>query len=239
MFGEEMNEFSLFEQKEKVPEIKVSESNGMQTISARELYERLGITDRFSRWFDSLLKYGFEENVDFTSVKTSTLVNNGAERELTDYAITIEMAKQICMLQRSDKGKLYREYFIKIEKAWNTPEVVMARALQVANRMLEDIQKKLTVAEAKNALLMHTKKTYTASEIAKEVGLPSAQKLNILLEKKGVQFYRNNTWIPYAKYADKGYFEIKQGISDSGYSFYNSHITQKGREFILTLFQEA
>lgn len=127
--------------------IAVAENNGIQTVSARDLYKRLEITDRFNRWFESICKYGFYENEDFTSVKTSTLVNNGAERELDDYAISIEMAKQICMLQRSDKGKLYREYFLKLERAWNSPEAVMSRALQIANRTLEDAKRKIEVQQ--------------------------------------------------------------------------------------------
>lgn len=79
----------------------IQELDNKQVVSARELYKGLQITDRFNRWFDSLLKYGFQENQDFTSVKTSTLVNNGAEREIDDYIISLDMAKQICMLQIS------------------------------------------------------------------------------------------------------------------------------------------
>lgn len=128
--------------------ISIEEKDGIQTVSARELHEKLESAERFGRWFDSLLKYGFVENTDFTSVKTSTLVNNGAERELQDYAMTIEMAKQICMLQRSEKGRAYREYFLKLEKAWNTPEAVMSRALQIASRTLEEAKKQLDVQQA-------------------------------------------------------------------------------------------
>ncbi len=145
-----MNSLNLSAQADRTLEetlIEIKENNGVQTVSARDLYKRLEITDRFSRWFESICKYGFCENEDFTRVKTSTLVNNGAERELDDYAITIEMAKQICMLQRSDKGKQYREYFLRLEKAWNTPEAVMARALQVANKTLEDAKRKIEVQQ--------------------------------------------------------------------------------------------
>lgn len=74
------------------------------TLSARELHKELNVTDRFTRWFERMEEYGFEENVDFTSVKSSTLVNNGAMRELQDYQITLDMAKEIAMLQRNEKG---------------------------------------------------------------------------------------------------------------------------------------
>lgn len=80
--------------------------------------------------------YGFTEGSDFTSVKSSTLVNNGAEREISDYQVSIDMAKQICMIQRSEKGRQYRQYFIDLEKAWNTPEQIFARALKMADQTI-------------------------------------------------------------------------------------------------------
>ena len=97
---------------------------GKQLVSARELHEKLileeGKEERFSQWFKRHLQYGFEENIDFTSVKIFTVVNNGAKRELQDYAITIDMAKEICMLQKSDKGREFRKYFIECEKKLKT-----------------------------------------------------------------------------------------------------------------------
>lgn len=158
-------------------QIRVFEnSEGKQCVSARELYERLEITDRFSRWFESLLKYGFQKDVDFTSVKSSTLVNNGAARELQDYSITLDMAKQICMLQRSAKGLKYRAYFIKLEKAWNSPELVMARALQVANKTINnvklqmaEIQQKFEIAEAKNEALVSDVLTWADRKVIQAI----------------------------------------------------------------------
>lgn len=119
-----------------------------QTVSARELYSELEVTDRFSRWFERMVAYGFVENEDFTSVKSSTVVNNGATRELQDYQLSVDMAKHICMLQRTDKAKMVRQYLIDLEKAWNTPEQVMARGLLASQRLLEQKEadiKKLTI----------------------------------------------------------------------------------------------
>lgn len=110
------------------------------TLSARELYKELNVTDRFTRWFERMEEYGFEENVDFTSVKSSTLVNNGAMRELQDYQITLDMAKEIAMLQRNEKGKEIRRKLIELEKAWNSPEKVMARALDIAHKTIANLQ---------------------------------------------------------------------------------------------------
>ena len=123
-------------------------------VSARELYEFLGATERFSAWFDRYCKYGFEENIDYTSVKSFTVVNNGAKKEIQDYALTIDMAKEFSMLSRSEKGKQARKYFIQIEKAWNSPEMIMKRALEIANKQveklkLENIEKTKTIEEQK------------------------------------------------------------------------------------------
>lgn len=205
-------------------ELAVQEKNGVQTVSARELYEKLEITDRFSRWFDSLLKYGFEDGTDFTSVKTSTLVNNGAKKELDDYAITIEMAKQICMLQRSEKGRQYREYFITLEKAWNSPEAIMSRALQIANETLDKCKKQVVMLEAENAekekqlieqapkvdfynCVTGSKDTMDMKEVAKVLNYATIgrNKLFELLRLANV-LDRNN--LPYQKYVDAGYFRI-------------------------------
>lgn len=110
------------------------------TLSARELHKELNVTDRFTRWFERMGEYGFEENIDFTSVKSSTLVNNGATRELQDYRITLDMAKEIAMLQRNEKGKEIRKKLIELEKAWNSPEKVMARALDIAHKTIANLQ---------------------------------------------------------------------------------------------------
>ena len=110
------------------------------TLSARELHKELNIAGRFSRWFEQMSEYGFEENVDFTSVQNCTVVNNGAMRELQDYQITLDMAKEIAMLQRNEKGKEIRRKLIELEKAWNSPEKVMARALDIAHKTIANLQ---------------------------------------------------------------------------------------------------
>lgn len=113
------------------------------TLSARELYKELNIAGRFSRWFEQMSEYGFEENVDYTSVQNCTEVqNNGGiqVRELQDYRITLDMAKEIAMLQRNEKGKEIRRKLIELEKAWNSPEKVMARALDIAHKTIANLQ---------------------------------------------------------------------------------------------------
>ena len=166
--------------------LQIIETNGIQTVSARELYKGLEITDRFNRWFESLLKYGFEENQDFTSVKTSTLVNNGAKREIDDYSITLDMAKQICMLQRSELGKKYRTYLINLEKAWNEPGAVMARALEIAHKTLADCQKQVALMQPKADVydqLVDRSKCINFRDFASKIGFTQNEFMTILKSK--------------------------------------------------------
>lgn len=118
--------------------IKVDYTKDQPTVSARELHEGLEISTRFNDWFSRMCEYGFEAEKDFYSKMSKTPEQIG--RPSTDYEITVDMAKQICMIQRTDKGKEYRQYFIDLEKAWNTPEQVMARALRIANGEIEKLK---------------------------------------------------------------------------------------------------
>ena len=120
-------------------EIK-TDKKGIQTVSARLLHEKLEVTHRFNEWFEALLKYGFAEGQDFTSVQTCTLVNNGAKRMITDYAVSVDMAKQICMLQRSDIGKKFRQYFIKCEKALTEHTELRNKSKQVRNNFTNTLK---------------------------------------------------------------------------------------------------
>lgn len=95
------------------------------------------MTERFSSWFERMLKYCFEEGTDFTGVKKLTPVNNGAKIELQDYQITIDMAKELAMVQRNEKGRRARQYFLEIEKRWNSPEYIMKRALEIADQKVK------------------------------------------------------------------------------------------------------
>lgn len=118
--------------------IKIDYTKDQPTVSARELYEGLEIKSNFTTWFDRMCEYGFSEGSEFFPKKEKTSEQGG--RPSTDYEISVDMAKQICMIQRTDKGKEYRQYFIDLEKAWNTPEQVMARALRIANGEIEKLK---------------------------------------------------------------------------------------------------
>ena len=116
------------------------------TVSARDLHAALEVKTLFKDWFPRMLEYGFENGRDFNPLKIEQVRLEGSRevsRTVDDAEITIEMAKEICMLQRSEKGKQARQYFIQLEKAWNSPEKVMARALQIANVQIKDLQAKI------------------------------------------------------------------------------------------------
>ena len=171
--------------------INIREENGKQTVSARELHEKLEVTERFSSWFDRMLKYGFEENVDFTSVKSFTVVNNGAQKPIDEYYISIDMAKEICMIQRSDKGRMFRQYFIECERRLiETNKKAMPQTYIEAVESLLNELKKNQALEEQGKLLLEQKQAaeketeriyqvnknfhnnlYTASQIAKKLGI--------------------------------------------------------------------
>ena len=114
------------------------------TVLARDLHDALEVQTAYKDWFPRMCEYGFEEGKDFNLLKNERVKMEGnrmVTREVNDHQITIAMAKELCMLQRTEKGKQFRKYFIQVEEAWNTPEQVMARALQMANRMVDKLKK--------------------------------------------------------------------------------------------------
>lgn len=230
---------------------------GKQLVSARELHEKLileeGKKERFSQWFDRHLQYGFEENKDFTSVKIFTVVNNGAKRELQDYAVTIDMAKEICMLQKSEKGREFRRYFIECEKQLKEviketkPSLTKEQELQlaifnattkeeaiIASADLDRYRKEqISLVEQEKDKLIHTDKTYTATELAKELKFKSAVEFNKELHERGIQYKVNGNWVLYTEYADLGYTELKQKELDNGTIAYYTRWTGKGRNWLI------
>jgi prophage antirepressor-like protein len=119
-----------------------------------------------------------------------------------------------------------------VEKALSDPDYM----IEILIKFKEEKKKRIE-AERINAILTHVNKTYTATEIAKELNLKSAIELNKKLSELKVQFKQNNTWVMYSKYSDCGYEEIKQEVLDNGRVVYHRKITQLGREFILSLFE--
>ncbi len=230
--------------------IKVNYENSEQpTVSGRELWEALGVETRYNDWFKRMSEYGFTENIDFYSILSKT---PDGGRPSTDHQLTIPMAKELCMIQRSEKGKQFRQYFIEIENKWNTPEAVMARALQFANQKLDDIKKqnvqlsetveiqKLRIAEYEPKVqyvdtILSSKDTVTATQIAADYGISGAM-LNRILHEEHIQHKVGKQWILYAEHFNKGYTKsetISIPCSDgSQKTALHTKWTQKGRLLI-------
>ncbi len=122
--------------------------NGEVVVNARTLHKELKVKTRFSLWVEQNFKH-FKNGRDFTSVVSTTVVNNGAIRKLDDYALTLEMAKHISMMSGTEKGFEVREYFIQVEKHWNSPEMIMKRALQIADKKIISLEEKIALDKPK------------------------------------------------------------------------------------------
>lgn len=124
-------------------------------ISGRQLHMALDVKTPYTIWLERMKEYGFIEGQDFNPNKNVRVQNEGnriIQREIIDHLMTLSMAKEIAMLQRTDKGKEVRRYFIQLEEDWNTPEKVVARALVYSNKMLADARAQLTAATERIAL---------------------------------------------------------------------------------------
>lgn len=131
--------------------IKIEERNGEQLVSGRDLHEFLEIGTPYKKWFDRMCEYGFSENVDFLTVDKNVYGQNGQlmPQKETEHLMKISMAKELSMLQRNERGKQAREYFIKCEEAWNSEDMVLARALQIQNKKILGYKEHIEVLENK------------------------------------------------------------------------------------------
>ena len=233
--------------------IKINYENAERpTVSGRELHEALGIKTAYKDWFPRMCEYGFTENSDFLTVAQKRATAQGNFTTYNDHMLTIQMAKEICMIQRTEKGKQCRQYFLDLEKAWNTPEMVIGRALQIAKKQIDSLKTEnnmlsTTVAVQEQQISeLKPKASYydvvlncpgllSVSVIAKDYG-KSAKWLNAYLHKKGIQYKQGKTWLLYQKYAECGYTCTKTSTVPASdgtqHTKVHTYWTQKGRLFI-------
>lgn len=239
--------------------IKVNYDSERPTVLGRDLHEALEIKTAYKDWFPRMCEYGFEENVDFKSLKIERVQIEGSrevKREVTDHQLTIEMAKEICMIQRSEKGKQVRQYFINLEKAWNTPEMIMSRALRMADsrikeqeKALSEAHKQIEVDKPKVLFADAVSASHTSilvgdlAKILKQNGVEmGARRLFDWMREKGFLIKQRGASynMPTQRAMEMGLFEIKETViahADGHTSISKTpKITGKGQQYFVNLF---
>ena len=201
--------------------IKTSET-GEPSVSGRELHEFLGVTTRYNDWFPRMVEYGFTEGKDFNLLKNEQVRfegNREVTRELIDHLLTIDMAKEICMIQRTEVGKKARQYFIQVEKDYNSPEKIMARALRIAEKELSTLKLDVERMKPKEIFADSVASSHTSiligelAKILKANGYETGQKrLFEILRQDGFLIKRNGSDfnMPSQKSMELGLMEIKE-----------------------------
>lgn len=223
--------------------IRVDYSNEEPTVSARELHQFLEVKTHFKDWFPRMCEYGFSQGVDFNPLKIELVQKEGSrevKRAVRDYQLTIQMAKELCMIQRTEKGKMARQYFLSIEKAWNTPEMVMSRALKMAEKKILNLKAENTRLLVTNASLQPKAEYFDElvdrnlltnfRDTAKELKVKQKTFIKFLIDKNYIYRDRKGRLKPYADKND-GLFEIKEAKNEkTGWVGTQTLITPKGRE---------
>ena len=233
--------------------INIKVENDQQLVSARDLYKALEVKRKFSLWVKDNFK-DFEEGTDYEGVRVSTPYNPAYPdklQELQDYNVTVDMAKELCMISKTSKGKEVRKYFIEIEKQWNSPDAIMKRALEIANARVQKLQMQnnnltLQLAESNKKasyldIILGTPDSLAVTQIASDYGM-SPVAFNKLLQTVGIQHKVHGQWILYKAFMGKGYtqskpftYKDKQGQE---HCKQNTYWTQKGRKLIYDVLKE-
>lgn len=220
--------------------INIHEERENFPVDGRELHERLEVETPYKQWFDRMCEYGFEEGRDFCT----KLCESTGGRPSTNHELALSMAKELCMLQRTEKGREVRRYLIAVEQAWNTPEKVMSRALQMANRIIDNFKNEVKILSAQNAEMLPKASFYdTVTGSSDTIDMAQAAKvLNMgigrntlfkILRSANVLQHNN---IPYQEFVDRGYFrciESSYSTTDgTNHVSIKTVVFQKGLDFI-------
>lgn len=219
-------------------QINVDFSDSKPTVSGRELHEALGIETPYRIWFPRMCEYGFTDGEEYTPY---IFVHPQNKQETTDHTLTIAMAKELCMIQRTELGRQFRKYFIAVEEQWNSPEMVMQRALTIANERVKALQANVAQLTLENTImqpkaeyfdeLVERKLLTGFRETAKELHLGQKEFVTFLLDNDYVYRNKKGKLQPYMQYVQEGLFEVKEYTdSKSGHSGTQTLITPKGKE---------
>ena len=194
--------------------LKINYDSDRPTVSGRDLHRALEVETPYRLWFPRMAEYGFSEDIDYTPY---IFVHPQNKQEAGDHQLTIPMAKEIAMIQRTEKGKQVRQYFIQVEESWNSPDMILARANKIQARMLESISTKVLHLEAENATLKpkaeffdavaDSKDAISIQEVAKVLNIPDMGQNNLFRWLRGHKILMQNN-LPYQEYIDRKYFTV-------------------------------
>lgn len=217
-------------------------------VSGRQLHEALGVKSEYKKWFNRMAEYGFTENEDFTRV-TQKCRTPGGLQNVTDHVLKLDMAKEIAMIQRTDKGKEVRQYFIQVEKDFNSPEKIMARALLMADKKVHKLEAQIEADKPKVIFADAVSASHTSilvgelAKLIKQNGYDiGATRLFAWMRKNGYLISRKGTdWnMPTQKSMELGLFEIKEtsiSHSDGHVSISKTpKVTGKGQQYFINKF---
>ena len=216
--------------------IRIDYQNDRPTVLASDLHNFLEVETPMNKWFPRMCEYGFTEGQDFQTF----LSESTGGRPAQDAQLTIDMAKELCMIQRSEKGRQARQYFIQLEKDWNSPEKVMARALQIADRQIKALKVENSALTVENQILQPKADYFDQlvdrnlltgfRETAKQLNIPPKKFVSFLLEKKYIYRDKKGRLMPYAE-KNNGLFELKEQFNGkTQWAGTQTLITPKGRE---------
>lgn len=220
--------------------IKINYESDRPTVLARDLHEFLEAETPFHKWFPRMCEYGFTEDEDYR-----TFLSNRSDglpgKPRHDAQLTIDMAKEICMLQRNEKGKQARQYFLQLEREWNSPEAVMARALRMAQEKFEKVKAINSNLSVQNAIMQPKAEYFDGlcdresltgvRETAKLLGLKQNDFVKWLIDHKYIYRDKRGRLMPYAEHVDSGLFTVKETYNDkTDWTGVQMLITVKGKE---------
>ena len=228
--------------------IKVNTNENLEpVVSGRELHKILEVATAYKDWFPRMCEYGFVEGQDFSSF----LSESTGGRPAVDHIIKMDMAKEICMLQRTERGKLARQYFIQIEKDYNSPEKIMARALQIAQKEISSLKIECASMKPKALFADAVSASHTSilvgdlAKLLRQNGIDiGAHRLFEKLREKGFLMKSGSSKnMPTQASMDRGLFEIKEGsyINSDGVNVVTktTKVTGKGQVYFVNLFLNA
>lgn len=242
--------------------IPVDYSNDRITVLARDLHQFLEVQTPYHKWFPRMCEYGFTENVDYSTMDKNVLRADGTlmPQKQRDAQLTIDMAKEICMLQRNERGKYARQYFLQLEKDWNSPELVMARALTMAQQQIETMKQQTNMLMLQNQELSEKieqdkdKVDWANQCLESDTAIKVGDYAKLIYDKEHIKIGQNRLFrflrdqhildyqnVPYQEYIDRHWFKLSETPiqTSSGVIIkYTTKVTPEGEKGLLKVIRK-